>query len=90
MAVEAKTPNADTLDLETAESFDSVNTDSDLLNGSTAGDPRVLTSELTNKDNIATGDLVRFGIRRDADNGALDTATGDMYLTALEIWEDTA
>jgi len=87
--VEAKTPNTDTLDLETAESWDTANSGTVGLSGTTAGDPLTVVITLTNKDSVAAGDLVRFGIRRDTDS-ANDDATGDLYLTALEIWEDTA
>jgi len=86
--VEAKTPNTDTLDLEAATSWDSANAATHALGG-TAGDPRMVTVTLTNKDSVAAGDLVRFGIRRDADDGTNDTATGDVYVTTVEIWEDT-
>jgi hypothetical protein len=85
--VEAKTPDTDTLDMETASSWDSANSGTVSLSGSTAGDPLSMTITLTNKDSLAANDLVRFGVRRDTDS-ANDDASGDLYLAALEIWED--
>jgi len=86
--VEAKTPDTDTLDLETATSWDSANSSGDWdLSGTTAGDPTDIEVTLTNKDSVAAGDLVRFGIRRDTDH-ANDDASGDFYILAIVIWED--
>lgn len=87
--VEAKTPDTDTIDLEADESWDTANAGTISLAGSTAGDPLTIEITLTNKDSVAAGDLVRFGIRRDTDSGD-DDASGDACVTALEIWEDTA
>lgn len=87
--VEAKTPGSDTLDMETASSWDSANSGTVSVNGTTAGDPLSLTITLANKDSVAASDLVRFGIRRDCDS-ANDDIIGDVYVTNLEIWEDTA
>jgi len=86
--VEAKTCNADTLDMEAATSWDVANSGTMSLAGTTAGDPLALTITLTNKDNIAASDLVRFGIRRDCDS-ANDDAAGDLFVWAIEVWEDT-
>lgn len=85
--VEAKTPNSDTLDMETADSWDSANSDTMSLNGTTAGDPLSLEITLTNDDSLAAGDLVRFGVRRDTDS-ANDDASGDLYITCLAIEDD--
>lgn len=87
--VEAKTPNSDNLDLKTAISWDIANSGTQSLAGSTAGDPRLLTITLTNKDNVVAGDLVRFGVRRDCDS-ANDDASGDLYIAGIDVWEDTA
>ncbi|MHC4690839.1 MAG: hypothetical protein ACYS5F_14585 [Planctomycetota bacterium] len=76
--VEAVTPDSDTLDMENAESFDAANDAIETLSG-TAGDPRVVTATVTNKDGVVAGDWARIGIRRDAADGTNDTATGDMY-----------
>lgn len=90
--VEAKTPNADTLDMEAATGWDTVNSASDSANGAaTAGDPLSADVTLTNKDGVAIGDLVRFGIRRDTDYAAGDgdDISGDVFIYAIEIWETT-
>lgn len=86
--VEAKTPNGDTLDMEAAVSWDTANSGTKSVGGTTAGDPLMLTVTLTNKDSVAAGDLVRIGIRRDCDSGD-DDASGDLYLYAAELWETT-
>lgn len=86
VSVEAKTANTDTLDLESASSFDSVNSATHTLGG-TAGDPRDEDLTLSNADSVAASDLVRFAIRRDTDHTG-DTAAGDVYLAAIEIYED--
>ena len=86
--VEAKTPGTDTLDMETATSWDTVNSATVSLSGSTAGDPLKLSITLTNKDSVVAGDLVRFGIRRDTDSGD-DDASGDLFIYSVDIWETT-
>lgn len=86
--VEAKTPNTDTLDMEAATSWDTVNSATVSLGGSTVGDPLMLSITLTNKDSVAAGDLVRFGIRRDTDSGD-DDASGDLFIYSVDIWETT-
>jgi len=89
VGVEAVTPDADTLDLEAAASWDTLNSSGDVdLSGTTAGDLVAATVTLANKDSIAAGDLARFGVRRDTDH-ANDDAVGDVYLAALEVWEET-
>jgi len=86
--IEAITP-LDTLDLEAAVSWDAANSSGDIdLNGTTVGDLIAFTVTLTNKDSIAAGDLFRLGVRRDTDH-ANDDASGDIYLSSVEIWEDT-
>jgi hypothetical protein len=86
--VEAKTPSSDTIDMETADSWDLANSSGDIdLSGTTAGDPILVTITLTNKDSVAAGDLVRFGIRRDTDH-ANDDASGDIFLYSVRIYED--
>lgn len=84
--VEAKTPDTDTLDLETADSWDSANAATHTLGG-TAGDARTETITLTNKDSVAAGDLFRLCVRRDSDLAG-DTASGDVFLAAVELLED--
>lgn len=86
--VEAKTPDTDTLDMETATSWDTANSGTVSVAATTAGDPLKLTITLTNKDSVAAGDLVRFGFRRDCDS-ANDDITGDVFIYSVEIWEET-
>lgn len=85
--VEAVT-HGDTLDLEAASGWDSANSGTASVSGTTAGDPRKLTITLANKDSVAAGDLVRIGIRRDCDS-ANDDASGDLYFAGMTIREET-
>ncbi|GAF94648.1 unnamed protein product, partial [marine sediment metagenome] len=85
--VESKTSDTDTLDMTATASWDSANSGTTTtISASTAGDPLRLSIELTNDDSIAAGDIVRFGVRRDCDSGS-DLAGGDLYISAIEIWE---
>ncbi len=84
IAVEAVTAG-DAIDLDSANSFDSVNAATDTV-PSTAGYLKVCSITLTNKDSVAVGDMVRFLVRRDADDAA-DTATSNAYLLWLAIEE---
>ena len=87
--VEAVTPDADTLDMETAESFSTVNV-VDMIPPTTVGNPTDSSKTLTNADSIAAGDSFRIGIRRDtiATSPTADDATGDFCLYAVEIADD--
>lgn len=85
--VESKTPNTDTLDMESAASWDTANAGTISLAGTTAGDPLTLTITLTNADSVAAGDLVRIGIRRDTDS-ANDDAAGDIFVYAVTLYEE--
>ena len=87
--VEAKTPGTDTLDMESAASWDSANSGTASVAGTTAGDPQVLTITLTNKDSVAAGDLFRIGLRRDTDS-ANDDVSGDVYVREVVVYEETA
>lgn len=86
--VEAKTPNIDTFNIVAASGWDTANSGTRSVSGSTAGDPLKLSIPLTNDDSVATGDLVRFGIRRDT-TSVNDDAVGKLYLYNCEIWETT-
>jgi hypothetical protein len=86
LSVEAVT-DADALDLDASESFDSVNAGNVTVPG-TAGYLDVLEITLTNKDNIAAGDYFRVKLERDADDVTNDTATGDCYVLAVEIQDN--
>ena len=78
----------DTLDIQATADWDTANSGTVSVSGTTAGDLVALTITLTNKDSVAKGDMVRFGIRRDCDSGD-DDIVGDVFVTTLEIWEDT-
>jgi len=80
-AVEAVT-DADAVDLDAGTSFDTVNSTDDTTVPGTAGYLDVVSVTLTNNDSSAAGDYIRFSLARDA---AADTATGDMYVLAVEI-----
>ena len=82
--VEAVTPG-DTLDLEAAHSFDTANNGTQALSG-VAGNLTDITISLSYKDSCAAGDLIRLAIQRDADSS--DTASGDLYLTLVELFEE--
>lgn len=84
VAVEAVT-SADATDLDSATSFDTVNT-GNVAMPSTQGHMVQLSITLTNADSIAAGDYVRVSIARDADNGS-DNFAADTYLLAAEIRE---
>ena len=87
VCVEAFTA-ADAVDLDSAESFDSVNSGSATV-PATAGHLGVMTITLTNKDSVAAGDYVRLKIERDADDaGSDDSATGDARLLQIVVREE--
>lgn len=68
----------DTVDLDSANSFDSANSSADTVPG-TAGYLAQHSITLTNADSIAAGDMVRFRLSR------TDGTTGIAYITSLEI-----
>jgi hypothetical protein len=86
IAVEAVTPDSDTLDLEAADSFDTVNS-VEIDPPATAGNATSVNNTLTNADSVAAGDFVRIAVRRDTD-AAADTATGDFCITHISIEDD--
>lgn len=79
--------DGDALDLDAAESFDSVNAGNATVPG-TAGHPDVITITLTNKDSMAAGDLLRLKLERDSDDATDDTATGDARVLAVRLYEE--
>ena len=79
--------DGDSIDMDTTESFDSVNNASETVPG-TAKYPSKVTATLTNKDSVAAGDSVRIKIARDADDGTNDTATGDARVWLVVIREE--
>lgn len=84
VAVEAIT-SADATDLDSAASFDTVNT-GNVAMPATQGHMVQVSITLTNADSIAAGDYVRVSIARDADNGS-DNFAADAFLLAVEIRE---
>jgi hypothetical protein len=86
LRIEAITPGSDTLDLEATESFDTANSFTISLSGSTAGDAIVVSSSLSNIDSIAAGDIMRVALMRDCDDAG-DDASGDLYFATLELRE---
>lgn len=86
VAVEAVTA-ADSVDLDSAESFDTANAANQTVPG-TAGYLGKLTVTLTNKDSVAAGDMVRLKLERDADDGTDDTASGDARVLFVTLREE--
>jgi hypothetical protein len=82
-SVEAVT-TGDSLNINTTDSFDAVNSGSGTVPG-TAGHPEEIAITLTNADSLEAGDLLRIRLARDADDGTNDTATGDCYVFAVEL-----
>lgn len=85
IAVEAITVG-DALDVTAAESFDTVNSGSVTV-PATLGYVGVASITLTNKDSVANGDHVRLRLRRKADAGANDSATGDARVLLVALME---
>jgi len=84
-AVEAITPG-DATDRDAATSFDSINYATSATVPGTAGYEFATSITLTNADSMAAGDDFRIEFRRDADGtGSTDSATGDFYVTRLEL-----
>lgn len=84
--VEAKTPDVDTFDMETADGFDSKNVGI-MAMAATAGNPMDLSILLTNDDSVTAGDIVRFGLRRGTTDVS-DQATDDAIFFLMEIADD--
>lgn len=82
--IEAVT-DGDSTDLDAGDSFDSANSTDNTTVPATAGYLDVVTITLTNNDSIAASDYVRFRLTRDAAN---DTASGDLYVLAVEIQDN--
>lgn len=74
--------NADSLDLDSTTSFDSINTSTTAVAG-TAGHLFKVTITLTNKDGVAVGDHVRIKLVRDAS----DVATGNLRVLGGKLKE---
>jgi hypothetical protein len=85
VAVEAITPD-DAVDLDSATSFDSVNTSSSIAMPSTQGHQTSGSVTLTNADSAAAGDYARISLARNV-GAAGDTFAADAYVTLVEIRE---
>lgn len=78
--------DGDTVDVDSATSFDTVNNSASTTVPGTAGFIDQITITLTNVDSIAAADLYRISVNRDADGSAItDSASGDLYLLAIEL-----
>ena len=87
VAVEAVS-DGDATDLDAGTSFDTVNASGSATVPGTAGYIDQVTVTLTNNDSIAAGDYVRLSVSRDSDDVTNDTATGDLYLLAVEVLDN--
>lgn len=74
--------DGDTVDLDAADSFDTVNSTDNTTVPGTAGHIDVVSVTLTNADSIAAGDYFRLRVTRDA---ASDTASGDALVLEVEL-----
>ena len=85
VGVEALT-DGDSLDMEATASFDLTATASTKTVPGTAGDPDILTYELSAKDSVAAGDIVRLLILRKVGE---DDVSGDVYVASVSLYEET-
>jgi hypothetical protein len=74
----------DATDTDAATSFDTANSSSATTVPGTAGYIDQISITMTNADSLAAADYFRLSLNRDADNGS-DTATGDLYVLAVEL-----
>lgn len=85
--VEAITPDADNIDMQSATSFAAATTGAALVPG-TAKDP--FTIEVTlGMDSAAIGDDMRLVVYRDHDHVA-DTGVGNLWVHSMNIWQEPA
>ncbi len=78
--------DADATDTDATTSFDSVNNSASTTVPGTAGYIKQISITMTNADSMAAADYYRLSVNRDADGSAItDSATGDMYLLAVEL-----
>lgn len=81
--VMAMTADTDSVAID-ADSFDTINTVSDDILGTTAKRPQTVSLTLTNADSVAAGDYVALRFGRDADN-ASDDLPEDAWLWAVSL-----
>lgn len=72
--------DGDAIDLDSAESFDTVNVSATTAVPGTAGYPDEISITLSNKDGVAAGDLVIIKVMRPGLSDTNDTASGDLLL----------
>jgi len=78
--------DGDSVDTDSATSFDAVNNSASTTVPATAGFIDQITITLTNADSIAVADYFRLSLSRDADGSAVaDTATGDLFVLGVEL-----
>ncbi len=78
--------DGDVTDLDATTSFDTVNNSASTTVPGTAGQIDQISITLTNADSLAAADYYRISVNRDADGSAItDSATGDLYLLAIEL-----
>lgn len=79
--------SGDSMDTDSSESLDTVNTSSATAVPGTAGNEADIIVTLTNNDSITAGDLCRLRFRRVGSSGS-DTATGDLVLLGLWLYDN--
>jgi hypothetical protein len=78
--------DGDALDTDATTSFDTVNNSASTTVPGTAGHIDQISITMTNADSLAAADYYRISVNRDADGSAItDSATGDLYLLAIEL-----
>ena len=78
--------DGDATDLDATTSFDTANNSASTTVPGTAGYIDQISITLTNADSLAAADYYRIRVNRDADGSAItDSATGDLYLLAIEL-----
>lgn len=78
--------DGDVTDLDATTSFDTVNNSASTTVPGTAGQIDQISITLTNADSLAAADYYRISVNRDANGSAItDSATGDLYLLAIEL-----
>lgn len=74
--------DGDSIDMDSAESFDTVNAVDGTGVPLTQGYPDQVTVPLTNRDGMAADDMLRIRISRDAPN---DTSAGELHLVMAHL-----
>ena len=88
VSVEAVTHDVDTLDMDSATSFDTANSGSDTCRAM-QGHPALCVVTLATKDSVAAGDKIRIILERDANDATNDDQTGDINVTGIRLYQST-